>query len=172
MEQCYRDNRLNPIHEGTHGIQSLDLLGRKLWLQGGAPLHLLQSRIATTVAEARASGDTQLAEHAAALEVALGDVARTLAVLGPALQNDVELALANSAVFLEAFGHVVMAWIWLRQAVAAQGADPTGADERFYQGKLAAARWFFHWELPKTAPQFALLRSLDRSCLDMRDDWF
>lgn len=172
VEQCYRDNRLNPIHEGTHGIQSLDLLGRKLWMQDGAALSLLQARIATTLAEARASDDVQLAEHAAALEAALGDVAQTLAVLGPAMQDNAELALANSAVFLEAFGHVVMAWIWLRQAVVAQGADPSAADAGFYQGKLAAARWFFHWELPKTAPQFALLRSLDRSCLDMRDDWF
>ena len=172
VEQCYRDNRLNPIHEGTHGIQALDLLGRKLWMRGGAPLALLQRCIALTLAEARARDDAQLTEHADALEAALGDVAQTLAVLGPALRDDAELALANATVFLEAFGHVVMAWVWLRQAVAAQGADRSGADEAFYGGKLAAARWFFRWELPKTAPQFALLRSLDTSCLHMRDDWF
>ncbi|MDT0497226.1 acyl-CoA dehydrogenase C-terminal domain-containing protein [Algiphilus sp. W345] len=74
--------------------------------------------------------------------------------------------------FLEAFGHVVMAWSWLRQAVVAQGADHNGTDENFHRGKLAAAGWFSQWELPKTAPQFALLRSLDRRYLDMRDDWF
>ncbi len=81
--------------------------------------------------------------------------------------GDVEAALANSAIYLEAFGHVVIAWIWLEQFLAADG--QTGD---FYDGKRQAARYFFRYELPKTAPQLDLLESLDRTTLEMRDGWF
>jgi hypothetical protein len=85
--------------------------------------------------------------------------------------GDVEAALANSAVYLEAFGHIVVAWIWLEQFVAAESA---GGDfsSAFYNGKRQAARFFFRYELPRTAPQLDLLESLDRITLEMRDDWF
>jgi hypothetical protein len=81
--------------------------------------------------------------------------------------GDVEAALANSAVYLEAFGHVVMAWIWLEQFITADGQSGD-----FYDGKRQAARFFFRYELPRTAPQLDLLESLDRTTLDMRDGWF
>lgn len=174
VEQCYRDNRLNPIHEGTHGIQSLDLLGRKLWLQGGAPLRTFEGRARQTLEAAAAAGG-EAAEQAQALGRALSDVQATLGVLAPALQKDADRALANSAVFLESFGHVVMSWTWLRQTLVAQAALAAGAseaDSAFYHGKLAAARYFFRWELPKTRPQFELLRSLDPTCLEMQEAWF
>jgi hypothetical protein len=88
--------------------------------------------------------------------------------------RDANLMLANASVYLEMLGHVVLAWIWLRQAVLAERALAVahGDDKAFYQGKLQACRYFFRHELPKTAPQNELLRNLDPTCLEMRDEWF
>jgi alkylation response protein AidB-like acyl-CoA dehydrogenase len=164
VEQHYRDNRLNPIHEGTHGIQSLDLLGRKVTQRGGASLAELDKAVSATLAEADAAG-SEAAELAGALR---SSWQRLLAVTsGMFGSGDVEAALANSVVYLEAFGHVVVAWIWLEQFIAAHGQSGD-----FYDGKRQAARFFFRYELPRTAPQLDLLDSLDRTTLDMRDGWF
>ena len=81
--------------------------------------------------------------------------------------GDPEAALANSVIYLEAFGHLVVAWLWLEQELAAAGRDGD-----FYDGKRQAARYFFGYELPRTRPQLDLLESLDRTTLDMRDAWF
>jgi butyryl-CoA dehydrogenase len=167
VEQFYRDNRLNPIHEGTHGIQALDLLGRKAVMNNGAAMKLLASRIQQTVAEA---GSVEgLGDHASALRMALTDTASTLQTLGPVLVSNPTLGLANASVFLEAFGHTVLAWIWLRQALAAQRglSDGIASDKDFYLGKLAACRWFYRWELPKTRAWYELLRSLDDTVLNL-----
>lgn len=164
VEQHYRDNRLNPIHEGTHGIQSLDLLGRKIPARGGAALTALGTVVGRSVATATELGG-ELAEHAAALDATWQRlVAVTTAMFG---SGDIEAAMANSVVYLEAFGHIVVAWIWLEQLIAAHGRDGD-----FYDGKRAAGRYFFRYELPKTGPQLDLLESLDRTTLDMRDSWF
>ncbi|MGW4098358.1 acyl-CoA dehydrogenase [Mycobacterium sp. NPDC004974] len=161
VEQHYRDNRLNPIHEGTHGIQSLDLLGRKVTQNGGAGLAALGERIAVTVSQATGVAPELAAQLDAAWQ-------RLVAVTGAMFASgDVEAAMANSAVYLEAFGHIVVAWIWLEQYLAAEGR--TGD---FYDGKRQAARYFFRYELPRTAPQLDLLASLDRTTLEMRDNWF
>ena len=161
VEQLYRDNRLNPIHEGTHGIQGLDLLGRKMTMQDGAGLTLLLNTIAATVA--RTTGE--LAALGAALQAMAGRVGEVTTKLWST--GDPELALANSSVYLEAVGHVVVAWIWLEQLLAAQaGTGP------FYNGKRQAGRWFFRWELPKVTAQLDLLASLDRTTLDMDERWF
>jgi len=164
VEQHYRDNRLNPIHEGTHGIQSLDLLGRKVVADNGANLAALTSAVAATVDRARAIGDepAQLADQ---LDTAWQRLVAVTASMFAA--GDVDAALANSAVYLEAFGHLVVAWIWLEQVLAAHGRDGD-----FYDGKRQAARYFFRYELPRTAPQLDLLASLDRTTLEMRDGWF
>ncbi|WP_068278413.1 acyl-CoA dehydrogenase [Aldersonia kunmingensis] len=162
VEQHYRDNRLNPIHEGTHGIQSLDLLGRKVPQDGGANLAALGAEIGRTVTAARSLADAALAEQLDTTWQRLVAVTSTLWGAG-----DPELTLANSAVYLEAFGHTVLAWIWLDQLVAADGKEGD-----FYDGKRQAARYFFSFELPKVAPQLDLLERLDRTTLDMRDAWF
>ena len=81
--------------------------------------------------------------------------------------GDIPLAMANATVYLEALGHVVIAWMWLEQLLAV--ADKDG---HFYDGKRQAARYFFVWELPKTRAQFDLLAALDRTTLDMEDAWF
>ena len=164
VEQHYRDNRLNPIHEGTHGIQSLDLLGRKVVAQGGAGLAAVAGAVGETVARATACGG-ELAELAATLEAGWQRlVAVTASMFG---SGDVDAALANSAVYLEAFGHLTVAWMWLEQMVAADGKRGD-----FYDGKRQAGRYFFRFELPRTGPQLDLLESLDRTTLDMQPAWF
>ena len=164
VEQHYRDNRLNPIHEGTHGIQSLDLLGRKVTQRGGASLVELGKAIGETVGVAKAHGG-EPADLAAQLDSAWQRlVGVTTAMFA---SGDVDAAMANSVLYLEAFGHLVVAWIWLEQLVAAHGQSGD-----FYDGKRQAARYFFRYELPRTGPQLDLLESLDRTTLEMRDDWF
>jgi hypothetical protein len=162
VEQFYRDNRLNPIHEGTHGIQALDLLGRKVVEGNGAALGLLGDRVhATTRAATEAGGDA--ASYASRLDAAWDDVLRVTSALWA--KGDPALALANASLYLEALGHLVVAWLWLEQLLAVS--DSTGA---FYDGKRAAARYFFAFELPTIAPKLALLESLDTTTLDLDPD--
>jgi hypothetical protein len=164
VEAHWRDQRLNPIHEGTHGIQALDLLGRKVLGGGGAALLTLAGRMKETVARASDLGG-EPESYAVALEAMvdrLGEVTSGLAALG-----DPERILANATVYLEAVGHVVVAWMWLEQLVAV---GERAGD--FYDGKRAAARYFFRWELPKVTPMLDLLASGDTTTLEMREAWF
>ncbi|MGY5884110.1 acyl-CoA dehydrogenase [Modestobacter lacusdianchii] len=162
VEQFYRDNRLNPIHEGTHGVQALDLLGRKVIMNGGAGLALLGEAIAATTARAAGTEWADLGEQLDGLMQQLGAVTATL--WG---QGDPQVALANASVYLEAAGHVVVGWLWLEQTLATEGRDGD-----FYTGKRQAARYFQRWELPKVGPQLALLASLDTTVLQMQGDWY
>jgi hypothetical protein len=158
VEQIYRDNRLNPIHEGTNGIQALDLLTRKVKLDDGARLKLLTQHINATCAQARATRDKDIAAYGAALENIL---AQTLNVTDSlAAAGDAELVTAQASPYLEAFGHMVVAWIWLQQAMAAHAKG--AADDAFLKGKLLACRYFFDWELPKAAQNLALIDRHDR----------
>ncbi|MCZ4590654.1 acyl-CoA dehydrogenase, partial [Rhodococcus opacus] len=164
VEQFYRDNRLNQIHEGTHGIQGLDLLGRKMVMQNGAGLDLLVATIGSTIERAQHAGG-EAAELATHLDAALDRTRMVTTTLRD--EPDKAQSLANSSIYLEAVGHVVVAWIWLEQFLAA--GDSQGD---FYDGKRQAARYFFRYELPATRAQFDLLASLDRTTLDMSGDWF
>jgi alkylation response protein AidB-like acyl-CoA dehydrogenase len=163
VEQFYRDNRLNPIHEGTHGIQGLDLLGRKVVMDDGAALKLFEGRVLATVLNARRH--ETLSAYADSLEACIKRLAEVTAQLWAA--SDPQLTLANASVYLEAFGHITIAWIWLEQALAA-----IGLEGDFYDGKRSATRYFFRWELPKVNAQLNLLATLDSTTLDMRDAWF
>ncbi|MCW4385563.1 acyl-CoA dehydrogenase [Salinibacterium sp. SYSU T00001] len=164
VEQFYRDNRLNPIHEGSHGVQGLDLLGRKVTMHGGAALELLLGRMLATVERAASVGG-DAAEQGRMLRASVERIRETTQRLWG--QGDPALALANSSVYLEAVGHVVVAWLWLEQRLAAGEKEGD-----FYEGKRRAASFFFGWELPKTNAQFDLLDSLDRTTLDMQPAWF
>jgi hypothetical protein len=103
-------------------------------------------------------------EYAAALESALVRVEKTTATLHAA--GDPDVTLANASVYLEAVGHVVAAWIWLEQLLAVDARDGADGGGAFAEGKRAAARYFFRYELPRTGPQFDLLDSLDTTTLD------
>ncbi|MCO7610194.1 acyl-CoA dehydrogenase [Pseudomonas chlororaphis] len=173
VEQYYRDNRLNPIHEGTHGIQSLDLLGRKLAQNGGAGLKRLIRLIAETGERARAHASLD------ALRLPLEQLVSrlqnvTLGLLGDLASGKVTATLANSALYLKAFGHAVIGWRWLEQAIRAEEGLARGhaGDRDFYHGKLQAARYFLTWEVPGCQHELTLLEARDATCLEMQDAWF
>ncbi|HXD04584.1 MAG TPA: acyl-CoA dehydrogenase [Burkholderiaceae bacterium] len=169
VEQYWRDNRLNMIHEGTHGIQALDLLGRKVVMEGGRGLKLLASRIGDTAQ--RAGQAPGLAAHANALAAALqsvGAAARSAWATGVP-----EEALANATPFMQAFGHMVLAWMWLELALVAHRelASAAPAQAGFLRGKLAAADYFFHYELPKIDAWLKVVATRDATCREVDPDW-
>ncbi|OEO27392.1 acyl-CoA dehydrogenase [Pseudomonas marincola] len=173
VEQYYRDNRLNPIHEGTHGIQSLDLLGRKISMNNGAALKQLVKLIQKCCEQAK--GFTSLDAMRQPLEQLLARLsAVTLALLGDLMSGKVNQGLANSALYLKVFGHCVIGWRWLEQAIRAEQGLAHGnpADTDFYQGKLQAARYFLTWEVPACQHDLDLLEARDDTCLNMQDNWF
>lgn len=173
VEQLYRDARVNSIYEGTTGIQSLDLLGRKVPMAGGAALAALAARVAAD-AEA-AAAHAELRPAAAALGAALETFGKTTEKLvGVAAAGDVDTFLANSNEYLTAAGHLVVAWMWLKQGTIASAALEAGAgdDDAFYHGKLHTMSWFFAHELPKVHAASKLLASLDTQNVDMKDEWF
>ena len=170
VEQYWRDNRLNMIHEGTHGIQALDLLGRKVVMQGGAGLSLLASKVGATIVRARAV--PVLAGHAEALSAALDHLgAATKAAWSTA---DPEEALANATPYLQAFGHTVLAWIWLDVALCAQPklAGASADDTALVQGKLAACTYFFNYELPRIGAWLKVVETRDPTCRNVDEAWF
>ena len=175
VERLYRDNRLNAIHEGTNGIQALDLLGRKVSMAGGEGIALLGREIGRTAYAAKAAGSNDLRDWGEALQSAFAEVAALSERFRlSTTAADTEIALANAHVFLELCGHVIVAWVWLRQALVATARLPQApeADRDFYTGKLQACRFFFRWELPKTHHWADLLKNADRTCLEMQDRWY
>ncbi len=167
VEQYWRDNRLNMIHEGTHGIQALDLLGRKVLMENGKGMQLLATRMQATMA--RAGSHAVLGEHAAALGQALAQVgAATRAAWSTGVPAE---ALANAVPYMQAFGHTVLAWIWLDVACAALEADPQGQGVAT-QGRLGAAQFFFHYELPKIGAWLSVVQSRDMTCASFPEEAF
>jgi alkylation response protein AidB-like acyl-CoA dehydrogenase len=170
VEQLYRDNRLNPIHEGTTGIQALDLLGRKILREKAATLSHFRALIEATAADAEAF--VEIAGFAPSLRAAWS---RIDVVIGDFLKlNDDAAALAQATPFLSAFGHAVVAWIWLDQArAAARGArEAASPDQAFYAGKIRACRFFFEAELPKVATWLEYVSALSDVASGMKMEEF
>jgi len=168
VEQFWRDNRLNMIHEGTHGIQALDLLGRKILGDGGVALQCWAARVEATIR--RAHGTTELVGAADALADRLALLRHTVRRLQA--EPDTARALANAGPFLEAFGHLVLGWIWLDLSLCAS-VPPVGVeDEQLRQGLRHTARYFFCHELPKFDAWLAPVTALDDTCAEMQDAWF
>ncbi len=167
VEQYWRDNRLNMIHEGTHGIQATDLLGRKVLMEGGRGLALLMARINATIE--RAARAPELSAHADALGKALRQVGS--ATRAAWASGDPVDALANAVPYMQAFGHTVLAWIWLDVALAALRLDATKSIAAT-AGRLGAARYFYHYELPKTGAWLNVVESRDLTCAALPEDAF
>jgi alkylation response protein AidB-like acyl-CoA dehydrogenase len=174
VEMFYRDNRLNPIHEGTTGIQSLDLITRKV------PMNKMQGYSAT-VAEIYktielAKQHSSLNEFTLQLTDAVVTLEKTTqAVLKDMSTKNIDLALANSVKYLELFGHVIIAWLWLKQGIVATKAiekQPHQEDVNFYKGKLQALQYFYRFELPEITIWSTLLMNTDSSTYDMQVEWF
>jgi alkylation response protein AidB-like acyl-CoA dehydrogenase len=177
VEQYWRDQRLNMIHEGTHGIQAMDLLGRKVLMEGGKGLQLLAARINATAQ--RALQVPALAAHANQLLDALKKIGNATQAAW-ATGNPLE-ALPNAVPYMQAFGHTVLAWMWLDVAIASQsvavGAQATGQQDA---ADLIAARagittsnqYFYHYELPKIDAWLAVVCARDMTCADMPENAF
>jgi len=170
VERLYRDNRLNHIHEGTHAIHGIDILGRKVSMMNGAALTALSIEMTETIKVASEKGD--LKKYGEQLQESMEKIRSTIEQVGET--NNPELALANATLFLDSMGHVVIAWMWLKQAVAATKGLASGlaADIDFYQGKLSACRFFYAYELPKAMVDFELVGSLDATCYDLKPTHF
>ena len=159
VEQYWRDNRLNMIHEGTHGIQAADLLGRKVIMEDGKAWQLLKQKMSAT--SKRSAQFPALAEYASDLDkavIAVGDA--TQAAWSTANPNE---ALANAVPYMQAFGHVVIAWIWLDLAInniATKAINTT------------ATTYFYHYELPKIAAWLKVVANRDLTCANMAEDDF
>jgi alkylation response protein AidB-like acyl-CoA dehydrogenase len=169
VERLYRDNRLNHIHEGSYGIQGLDLLGRKVRLHGGRGLELLFCLIRESTGAVQ---EPELSGWADELNRML-DRWRSATDACLSCPNE-GVALANATNYLEAAGHVVLSWLWLRQAAVAHAKLPRAGDSErsFYEGKLLACRYFFRRVLPAAALAFDLVQSLDDTCLAMEPEHF
>ncbi|RJS24043.1 acyl-CoA dehydrogenase [Corallococcus sp. H22C18031201] len=171
-ESWLRDQKLNSIHEGTTGIQGLDLLGRKVIAGEGAALRAFQEEVDATVERARAAGVE--AAWCDALRGALAEAATlTMELAARGLAGEVEAMLRHSADFLELFSVLAVAWRWLDQAAAAREGLKRGADgQDFYEGKLAAAQYWFAVEVPRVALLAKLCRTAEDSYARMRPEWF
>ncbi|HEU6455367.1 MAG TPA: acyl-CoA dehydrogenase [Roseateles sp.] len=161
VEQYWRDQRLNMIHEGTHGIQALDLLGRKVVQQGGASLAALAARVQQTIERAMSTDWAPQAHQLAASLAQVGGATKKAWSTG-----EPEEALANAVPYMQAFGHTVLAWLWLDVVLA------VGGDSDFAQGKRAAARYFFAYELPKIDAWLAVAARREPLCREMKAEWF
>jgi butyryl-CoA dehydrogenase len=174
LEQHYRDMRIHPIHEGTTGIQGMDLLGRKVVMKGGKAYTLYLEELGKTIEEARAFDS--LKGHADALEESIGTLQDVTAHLtGIAAEGKIDLFLADATLYLELFGIIAIAWQWLVQAITARKAlqgDPIEADRDFYTGKLYTCRFFFAYELPKIAGLAVRLKDSDGLTVEMKEAFF
>jgi len=161
VEQYWRDQRLNMIHEGTHGIQALDLLGRKVVMNGGASLAALAARVQATIQRAMQTDWAPQANQLAAALAQVGGATKKAWSTG-----EPEEALANAVPYLQAFGHTVLAWLWLDVALSVAG------DSDFANGKRAAARYFFAYELPKIAAWLDVVARREPLCRDIKTEYF
>ena len=173
LEQLYRDNRLNPIHEGTEGIQALDLLGRKLGLKGGRGYALFLEQVGHSLQQASSLSECaplgqQLAQGLALLQDVTASLQQQVAA-------HADLGLSNATAYLDLFGRVLVGWVWLRQAMLAECAlqrGVVGDEDDFYRGKLHTARYYMEWELAPLHGIAQLLCAANSACHDMQNRWF
>ena len=157
VEQYWRDNRLNMIHEGTHGIQAADLLGRKVLMEGGKAWQLLRARMETS--------SKQAAKHEALKTFAI-DLDQAIAAVQQATQaawanGNPQEALANAVPYMQAFGHMVLAWIWL---------DIATNNIAIKALNTPATAYFYHYELPKIGAWLKVVQERDMTCALMREE--
>jgi butyryl-CoA dehydrogenase len=170
LQQYYRDIRIFSIYEGTTGIQSLDLLGRKMTMNEGKGIQLLAVEIRKSIQKASEYGE--LAAYAKKLEASLKLSQEVLQfLLGFAKKGEYERFLSDATVFMEFFGTIVVGWLWLDMATKAQNALAAGDTKfsaEFYQSKLHTMKFYFKYELPKTKALAEVL--MDEEALTMAQD--
>jgi butyryl-CoA dehydrogenase len=174
LEQYYRDIRIHTIHEGTTGIQGMDLLGRKVTMKSGKALELFAVEVQNAIKAGQAFDE--LKPYCGRLEEALEKCrAVTMHRLTLAMKGEVEKFLADATLYLELFGILAVAWQWLLQGVAAcKGlrGECSDRNKRFYNGKLHTMRYFFHYETPKIQGLAARLLESDALMVEMDSSLF
>ncbi|MDX2248831.1 MAG: acyl-CoA dehydrogenase [Bacteroidia bacterium] len=153
LENYYRDIRIYPLYEGTTGIQSLDLLGRKVIMNQGAAMKLFFAEIQKTIEGAQTFEELRkYAEILQEKQQKLQEI--TLRLAGIAMKGEIELFLSDATLYMELFGLVAVAWQWLKQATTARQAimteNPQGDELEFYESKIHTMKFFFAYEVPKT----------------------
>lgn len=174
LEQLYRDARVHPIHDGTTGIQALDLLGRKILMKNGKAFSLYLQEVGCAINAGLV--DSTLRPYAKRLQEALKKLHNITSHLTQyALKEDPEMFLADATLYLELFGIISIAWQWLLQGLCANRAlqkNPSEGDAQFYLGKLFAFRYFFHYELPKSEGLIMRLKESDGLSVEMKEEYF
>ena len=177
-EQFWRDNRLNPIHEGTNGVQALDLSFRKLWQNKGLGIQMLKREITQDLENITTPESAKLAYK---LTPYIGHLHEVLVHLSKILPTKKAITLTgNAQALMNIFASIVVSWIWIRQASSAEqlladlkANDPQNTDKQnFYQGKIQAAKYFIDWELPTIQRDIELLNNDNAVCTDMQAEWF
>jgi butyryl-CoA dehydrogenase len=174
LEQFYRDARIHPIHEGTTGIQAMDLLGRKVVMQNGRAFMLYLAEVKDTISATREF--SALIDPALQLDAALVKLQEvTQHLLKIDRKQGPEYFLADATLYLEFFGIIAIAWQWLLQGIAIQTAlnnECSKTDFNFYQGKMFTLRYFFGYELSKTEGLAKRLMAGDGLTVEMENEFF
>jgi len=161
LQQYYRDIRIMSIYEGTTGIQSLDLLGRKVLMENGLVLKTMLAEIQSTIYEAKK--ETNLVKTAQELEDQLPLVEATLAHLIPiAMKGETEKFVSDATLFMEAIGSIIVAWQWLKIGISASNelkSSNSGFSESMLKNKLHTMRFFYKYELGRNKSIFKIIQS-------------
>ena len=172
-EQFWRDNRLNPIHEGTNGVQALDLSFRKLWQNKGLGIQILKREMTQDL---QSITTPQTAKLAGKLMPYTEHLHEVLVHLSKILPTEKAITLTgNAQALMNIFASIVVSWIWIRQASKAEQLLAIESDsdkQNFYHGKIQAAKYFIDWELPTIQRDIELLHNDNSVCTDMQAEWF
>src|SRR3954449_8037212 len=179
IEQYIRDSKIDTLYEGTTAIQGQDLFFRKIVKDGGVALTWLAEQVQATIdAEA---GNGRLKEERGLLATALSDVQGMLTAMFGHLasaQEDISSLYKvgqNTSRLLLAAGDLITAWLLVRQsevALAALSGDVSEKDRSFYEGKLAATRFFTTQVLPRLSSELAIVENTDNSLMEVDEAVF
>lgn len=165
-QHFYREARIHPIHEGTTAIHGMDLLGRKIIKDQGKGLRLLVAQIQITLNAAKKKDAlTDAAQKLEAYMEQLSALTMELGILG--MQGKVEEMMADASLYLEAFGILVIAWQWLKQAVHC-----VDRQEDFYIGKFLTFQYYYQYELPKIDALLSTLKAQSGITVQMKNNYY
>ncbi|MEC8562112.1 MAG: acyl-CoA dehydrogenase [Pseudomonadota bacterium] len=171
LERFYRDNRLNPIHEGTHGIQALDLIGRKIFINEGKSFIYLLTLIKETISKAKK--DAELKIFGDQLEASIMHLESVVESIKLKRKNSSDyLALSSAGIFLDAFGLILIGWMWLKQGIIVFDKLRVEDTNSFYLGKKSTIKFYFNHDLPKARERLDFISRFDSSFVEMESDWF
>jgi len=171
LQQYYRDIRISSIYEGTTGIQSQDLLGRKITMDNGKGLELLTKEILKTISQANKQDELEI--YAKKLSEKIDLTQKVLNKLMPlALKGDYERFLADASIFMEFFSLIIVSWSWLDIGITAKNQlEKNHYDSALLKGKLEAMKYFFSYELPKTTGLAEILMNTSEITIKKQEDF-